>query len=298
MVTGKDEYLHPPKKIPLWRDSYYFNVMDPQNKVFSVSTMGYMPFESDSHYFSVLYVDDKLYTHINYQKLKNERDYKEDPSDGYQSFTLLKEFHDWKIELKKRNFQMDYLWRGRFPVYEYPGGWQVPGVLEQQHYEQSGLVEGKITFKDGNMRRINGFGHRDHSWGLRAWVKIDEWYWTSVQFINGKSAMNCWLNIVNNKHYGHGFFSSANENVPITSINVETKFQTANPRNPQSAKFELTDISGKKYELKAETMYLMTLPQSSKEGTCYIYETISKFELDGEIGYGVAEYLKSERNLK
>jgi len=293
MLNDRDEHLHTPKKVPLWRESYYFNLMDPKNKIFSVSTMGYMPTEGESHFFSTLYVDDNLYTHINYQKLKNVSEIKENPSDGAQSFTILKELKEWKIQLKKRNFQLDYVWTGRFPVYEYPGGWQISGVLEQQHYEQSGKVKGAVTFKDGTIRKIEGFGHRDHSWGLRNWVKIDEWYWTSVQFENGELALNCWLNVVNGRHYTHGFLSSAKQNIPITKIEVQTQFQADNPQNPKSAIFLLTDKNGKTYELTAETVHLITLPQSSKEGTCYIYETISKFEMNGQIGYGVAEYLKS-----
>jgi hypothetical protein len=293
MLNDEDEHLHVPKKVPLWRESWYFNLMDPKNRIFSVSTMGYMPTEGESHYFSTLYVDDTLYTHINYQKLKSEDDIKENPSDGYQSFTILKEHKEWEIQLQKRNFQLNYVWTGRFPVYEYPGGWQIPGILEQQHYEQSGIVKGTITFKDGTVREIDGFGHRDHSWGLRNWVNIDEWYWTSVQFENGDLALNCWLNIVNKKHYVHGFLSSEKQNIPLKKIEVQTQFQADNPKNPKSADFILTDKNGKTYELTAETIYLITLPQSSKEGTCYIYETISKFEMDNQIGYGVAEYLKS-----
>ncbi len=297
MITDKEEHLHLPKKVPLWRESYYFNAMDPKNKIFTVSTMGYMPTEMESHYFSTLYIDGQLFTHINFQKLKNKADIKENPSDGYQSFTIIKENNNWEIQINKKPFQLKYNWIGRFPVYEYPGGWQIPNILEQQHYEQSGKVTGVITLKDGTTRKVDGFGHRDHSWGLRNWVQIDEWYWTSVQFENGDRALNCWLNKVGPKHYVHGFISSPEKNIAITSIQVATKYDSTNPRNPHSAIFTLSDENGETYKLEAETIYLITLPQSSKEGICYIYETISRFKLDGDIGFGVAEYLKSERKI-
>jgi len=293
MLNDKDEHLHVPKNVPLWRESWYFNLMDPKNNIFSVSTMGYMPTECESHYFSILYIDNILYTHINYQKLKSAKDIKENPSDGYQSFTILKEHKEWAIQLQKRNFQLDYIWTGRFPVYEYPGGWRIPGILEQQHYEQSGFVKGTITLKDGSIREIDGFGHRDHSWGIRNWVNIDEWYWTSVQFVNGELALNCWLNNVKGKHFVHGFLSSANQNIPLKKIEIQTQFQVDNLNQPKFADFLLTDNQENQYNLTAETLYLISLPQSSKEGTSYIYETISKFEMNGETGYGVAEYLKS-----
>ncbi len=295
MISDKDEHLHIPEKKPFWRESYYFNVMDPKNNIFSVSTMGYMPNERESHYFSILYVDDRLYTHINFPKLKDDSELQENPTDGKQKFTIFKENQDWKIEIKERKYQLEYNWRARFPTYEYPGGWQIPGILEQQHYEQSGKVKGIVTLKEGDKRTIDGFGHRDHSWGVRDWVKIDEWYWTSVQFENGKMALNCWLNKVQNKSYFHGFFSSINKNTAITDIKVTTEHYSSNPRNPKSAVFQLKDKTGSNYELKAETMYLIVLPQVSDAGTCFIYETISKFSLEGEVGYGVAEYLKSER---
>ncbi|MHA1649892.1 MAG: DUF7065 domain-containing protein [Candidatus Helarchaeota archaeon] len=295
MITERDEHLHTPENKPLWRESYYFNVMDPKNNIFSVSTMGYMPNEKESHYFSILYIDDKLYTHINFVKLKNEDDFKENPSDGHQSFTILQEHKEWEIKLQTRKFQLEYKWIGRFPVYEYPGGWQIPGILEQNHYEQSGIVKGFVKLNDGSKREIDGFGHRDHSWGVRDWVKIDEWYWTSVQFENGTHALNCWLNKIGSKQYIHGFISSAEKNTAIKSIEVETQYQAGNSRNPRSATFKLIDEEGKQYKLEAETIYLITLPQSSKEGICYIYETISRFQMEGELGYGVAEYLRSER---
>jgi len=296
MITDKDEHLHTPEKRPLWRESYYFNVMDPKNNIFSVSTMGYMPYENYSHYFSIVYVDGKLFTYINYKKLKNENDLRENPSDGKQSFTLVKENKEWEIQIQERRYQLNYTWTGRFPVYEYPGGWRIPNILEQNHYEQSGIVKGTFTFKNGTKRKINGFGHRDHSWGVRNWVHIDEWYWISVQFENGKIALNSWLNKVGDKNYIHGFISSADQNTAIQSIEVKMTSQDKNSRNPSSAVFKLEDQNGENYILKAETMYLITLPQSSEEGICNIYETVSKFDLNGEVGYGVAEYLKSERH--
>lgn len=296
MISEKDEHLHVPQKVPLWRESYYFNVMDPKNNIFSVSTMGYMPTEMESHYFSIVYVDGKLYTHINFPKLKSQTDLRENPSDGAQSFTILKENHEWKIEIKERNFQLEYLWQGRFPVYEYPGGWRIPGVLEQAHYEQSGIVNGTFVFKDGRKKEIQGLGHRDHSWGLRNWVQIDEWYWISVQFENGNTALNGWLNVVQGKKYTHGFISTAQGNLTITQIEVEPRYEGQSSQNPQGALFKLTDQRGEECLLNAETIYVMKLPQSSKEGVAYIYETISKFKMDGELGYGVAEYLKSERS--
>ncbi|MHA1277452.1 MAG: DUF7065 domain-containing protein [Candidatus Helarchaeota archaeon] len=297
MITDKDEHLHTPIKEPMWRESYYFNVMDPEHNIFTVSTMGYMPTEGESHYFSIIYVDDKLYMHINYKKLKKESDFKENPSDGHQSFTILKENHAWEIKIMKNQFQLAYIWTGRFPVYEYPGGWQIPKILQQQHYEQSGYGKGRITLKDGTSREFCGFGHRDHSWGVRNWVYIDEWYWTSVQFKNGKIALNTWLTRIDQTDFIHGFISTADGNVPITSIEVKTKFQKNASRSPRSALFRLIDKNGTEYQLEAETLHLITLPQSSKSGTCYIYETISQFQMGGEKGYGVAEYLRSEKKV-
>ncbi|MHA1264569.1 MAG: DUF7065 domain-containing protein [Candidatus Helarchaeota archaeon] len=294
MITDQDEHLHQPQSVPLWRESYYFNVMDPENNIFSVATMGYMPYEQESHYFAITYVDGHLFTHISFPKLKDKKEFKENPSDGIQSFTILKEHKEWEIEIKERRYRLSYKWKGRFPVYEYPGGWQTKNILEQAHYEQSGIVEGVFTFKDGKTRKISGYGHRDHSWGVRDWVQIDAWYWTSVQFQNGEIALNSWLNFVKGSYYTHGFISSAKENIPIRKIEVEAIEYDSNSA-PKNSTFILIDQKGKEYRLTAETIYIIKLPQISKEGTAYIYETISKFELEGELGYGVAEYLKSER---
>ncbi|NHI92225.1 MAG: hypothetical protein EAX96_06945 [Candidatus Lokiarchaeota archaeon] len=295
LIDNKDEHLHKPQNIPYWRESYYFNAMDPKNNIFTVSTMGYMPYEKTSHYFSVLYIDDKLYSHVGFQKLNNENDIRENPTDGKSSFKLIKEHDEWNVKLKKRNFEMDYSWKARFPVFEYIGGWKIPNILVQEHYEQSGTVKGTIKMKDGSLREINGFGHRDHSWGVRDWIYIDNWYWTSVQFEDGKMALNCWLNLIGGKKYMHGFISIKNKNIAIKNIEVETKIKQNNPNQPQSAIFTLIDENKKEYSLKAETKYLMTLPQSYKDGIAYVNETISKFEMNGEVGYGVAEYLRSER---
>ena len=296
MITEKDEHLHTPQYRPHWRESYYFNAMDPKNNIFTVSTMGYMPNEKTSHYFSVLYVDDKLYSHVGFQQLKDEEDIRENPSDGSSCFTLIKENDEWKISLKKRKFKMSYSWKGRFPVYEYIGGWKIPNILMQEHYEQSGIIKGEIKFKDGTRRVIEGFGHRDHSWGVRDWIYIDNWYWTSVQFENGKMALNTWLNVVRGKKFVHGFISTEKENIAIKSVEVETSFKENNLNKPQTTIFTLKDENDNEHILKAETRYLITLPQSYKDGIAYINETISSFEMNGEIGYGVAEYLRSERN--
>ncbi|MHA1144539.1 MAG: DUF7064 domain-containing protein [Candidatus Helarchaeota archaeon] len=297
-MDDKEEYLHELNKTPFYRESYYFNFMDPENDIYCVQTMGFIPHERRTHYFGILYMDGKVKKfHANEVHFQDDEYFKMNPSDGVMSFNLLKPNEKWEISFKiGRTRELKYEWMARFPVYVYPsGGWNVPDILDQRHYEQSGIVKGTITLRNNESRPVNGLGHRDHSWGVRNWAHIKEWVWISAQFPDW--AMNCWLNTIRGKQYLHGFISKASGNTSIVKAKIDTDYSSKGV--PTNSRFELEDSNGNPVKFTTSLKFLQTLPQKTDEGSCYIYETISKFKMDdtGEEGYGVVEYLKGDPSL-
>ncbi|MEM9727445.1 MAG: hypothetical protein AAF997_02590 [Myxococcota bacterium] len=57
----------------------------------------------------------------------------------------------------------------------------LPSMVGAHHYEQSTRVVGLMTF-DGKTSTIEGYGQRDHSWGVRDMRVPKRWRWISCQF--------------------------------------------------------------------------------------------------------------------
>ena len=70
----------------------------------------------------------------------------------------------------------DLEWEATAPVFDYPFG--------VTRYEQSCRVSGEILVGDGETIDFDGWGQRDHSWGVRDWWGTG-WVWTAGRLDDG-----------------------------------------------------------------------------------------------------------------
>ncbi|MHA1752944.1 MAG: DUF7065 domain-containing protein [Candidatus Helarchaeota archaeon] len=287
MINEIDENLHDYPKKKNWRESYYYNFMDEKNNIFGVCTYGIMPNEMEAHYLVSIWINNKLLFFPEHRKISD--------------FTL-NPFQEMKMEFKKplkeivmdysnqkRKFKLEFIFKGRSPIYKYKG-WKFEDILEQEHYEQSGEIIGKITVKD-IVYNFSGLGQRDHSWGVRDWVNIDHWSWISAQFSNW--IINCWIVEIQGKKRYDGFISKNGKIIELRSVQIKN-FMKNGDKVPESSEITIETLESDKIILKSNKKYHLILPQTSKEGYAEIFETISEFKsnLSNEKGYGVVEYLK------
>ncbi|MHA1231985.1 MAG: DUF7064 domain-containing protein [Candidatus Helarchaeota archaeon] len=287
MINEKDEFLHEYLNNEYWRESYYYNFMAPDDNIFGVCTYGIMPEVMEAHYLISVWIKGKLKFFADHLKIEE---------------FVLNPIADLQMEIKeplkkilmqytntKRKFKLEFTFNGRTPIYKYKG-WKFNEILEQEHYEQSGELKGKIQIKDSVYDFI-ALGQRDHSWGIRDWVRIDNWFWVSAQFKD--MAINCWVVKIQDTKRIDGFIATDDQVIPLKEVHVNDQYENGQ-KVPVSSEIRLVSEDNMEYLLKTRRLYHLVLPQTSKKGYSEIFETISTFNINNrnEIGHGVVEYLK------
>jgi hypothetical protein len=216
---------------------------------------------------------------------------------------------EWSVKYEDKKMTLDLNFKGRFAVFNLAEvedlksiikkyGEELLKIAAQEHYEQPMIVTGTLKLKKRgeiyHTRKIKGYGHRDHSWGIRKWVQIDGWNWVSAQFEDET------INFVKSDLLGKSpqsgiIYSKGKENVIIEKIEVHTKTKE-DGKTPVSSTFKLTDKMGNEKILKSKTIYSKYLPLKSRTGLTEIFEQVAIFTCDGKEGDGISEYLISTRD--
>jgi hypothetical protein len=285
-----DDYLHEASNHERWRESFYFNFVDLEAGVCGFSTIGILPNEAKREFVFALFVDDNPEFYFTEPKGPIPTDISTVLSDDTLSYKLVKPFQDWRIEFNGPRLTAEIQWQQRFPAYDFGPG---SGTSWGRHLEQSGYINGSIFYPDGRRRRFSGFGQRDKSWGVRDW-HIDEWFALHAQFKEFMIGLRC--DTIDGQKHLSGCVSSAEGNIPLVDIEVETKFEDRDIRKPVRAVTQVTDAKGRVYTLRSRLVNPVTFARFSRRflgGETVLFEemVIHESEELGETGTGLAEWL-------
>ncbi|MFW9831845.1 MAG: hypothetical protein ACFFD8_08720 [Candidatus Thorarchaeota archaeon] len=294
-VNPIEEEFHNPTSSLNWKESYYFQLYDPDVKLCALFYISAYPNVPKRDYLAAFLADGDVDIYLNTLPSSGKLD---GLNDGKLRFEMIEPLEQWKIHFDDGKRFVNLVFSGRFDPFAYnPKQAYQKDVLEQEHYEQGCFVEGVIRLIDGTEYTIDCYGHRDHSWGLRDYSAIDEWNWLAAQF------SWCTINIIK-LHMGSkletaGYLSSLVGNQRLTDIRFETQFES-DEKTPQGFIVLFTDEHGKKWQLNSTKLQTMVYPprQSKRGRETKIYEIVSQFTLreDPDVGYGIAEYLITQKN--
>jgi len=243
-MNASHEHLHQPTTDPLWRESYYFNLLG--SDLAAETTIGLRPHQSVAERLVLVYYRDQALVLIEPGPLAEFT-----PSAlratpvSYHCITPLERWHihiagqslvlplDEKQEimsfvLKAHSGQaarrtpvvLDLDFQGMMPPYLYPSA--VLDFLGSQthHYEQVGQWTGTVQVGDDAIQQVTGLGVRDHSWGVRDWLQAEEWYWVNVLHPDeylvlayGRTGAEDWT--------GGGFIHTGGNTHPLSHIRVQ-----------------------------------------------------------------------------
>ena len=311
-MSEKDEYMHDfgkdLGKFPRYHnESWYFNFIDRSNRVFFVTRLSLHMDKNKSRILLLLVVDGKsnnYFNEISVEKMPSNWEF-----DNKVKYYCIKPMNQWRVKYEDKKFNLDITFEGRFPVFNLAEvedhktiikkyGEELLKVAAQEHYEQPMIATGTLDLKKRGevyeTRNIKGFGHRDHSWGIRKWVQIDRWNWVSAQFEDET------INFIKSDLLGKSpqtgvIYSKGKDNIIIDKIEVNTKTKD-DGKTPVSSTFVLTDKEGKKRTLESKTIFSQYLPLPSRTGKTEIFEQVAIFTCDGKEGDGISEYLISTRD--
>jgi hypothetical protein len=289
-----DELLHEPTSESKWRESYYFNWVDLQNEISGFSTIGIVPNEKRREFVFLLFL-----------KERNEVYYKEPSLVHYEdnidtmltnkrlSYNLIEPFKVWQIEYNSRKLKFNIAFETRFPAYNFGVN---SSASWHQHFEASGKIIGDLILKDNKKIKINGYGQRDKSWGYRDWHQFDKWYAGHFQFKDWSCTFR--KDYFSNQIYLSGHTSNNEENIPLSTIEIETFNDDDQFNSPLTSTYLIIDKEGKSYTIKAERIKknsFIRFIRNFQDGYTELFEqmVIMKNLETGEIGSGMMEHLRT-----
>jgi hypothetical protein len=160
------------------------------------------------------------------------------------------------------------------------------------HFEQSGKVTGTVKLA-GDARAVKGLGQRDKSWGPRNW-HIESWYALHAQFDSLSIGLR--RDTVNGVDHVSGGISSAERQVAISRVDLETMFVERPGKMPVAAATRVYGVDGSHYTLRSSLVSPTSFVRFSRPyqgGTTELFEEMAFHqceELDKK-GTGLMEWL-------
>ena len=287
---------------PEWNESFYFNFYDKTRDICAFMRLGLKPNMNEKTAFvflmmpgnSILAWKDReslrdtelAVKDLRFQKVHTEKKW-------HLEFSGTMEKHKENATSSEQvSFGVDY--ESLNEVFDYRDciggtGEKISERIAVQHLEQFGRARG--TLRVGvDQYALDGLGERDHSWGVRDWNAPKMWMWLTCQF-SKESALNVTKLVMDEGEVDAGFIHMAGKNVPLTKVEIETSWDTR--REPKSLEMKLEDKKGTAYNVRAYVMRKAIVPFASRDGKnlSLMHENLARYEMDSNIGYGIAEYL-------
>ncbi len=317
MVEYNDEFRHPaPEEVSagLWGDTLWVSVVDREANIFGINHF-HLTNKGWGRFEALYVIDGVQQLYGNKHPLPVDAD--DGPwSDGMLTYEVVKPLEEIRITFDGPRFAFDQTFRGRFPVFDYADS--INGnPLAQVHYygghfEQGMQCTGTFEIRGGPMkgdvRELNSWSHRDHSWSTRfaeepPWVYGQQTYpghyWPSIQLPDKHINAFGYIDpAAPGKPTGNpigGFVSTSEGSVAIRDATAEI-LSGDDQRSAEAFRFAITMPDGELIHVRTGRKYgqvkLWDRGENDLENRLDCYEPFFDFEVEetGERGYGVAEY--------
>lgn len=319
-LDPQDEYNHPIEEAVNFNESMYFNVFDRANRIGGWFRIGNRPNEGKGEMTSCVYLPDGR---VGFMFARPECRSNDAFDAGGMKFTVVEPFKrldldfDGKLCMLERPFEManpgkafknNPMVQARIHI-EYEGvspmfggepvnedGSKIEQKAEEAfargHYEQH--VAGKGYIEVGGQRfAIDGLGLRDHSWGPRYWQAINWYRWLPMNFSHDFAMMVSITCGAKGEPHRGGMVLRNNEYVMIRDARIETEYD----ENFYQTKMKIwARTDEREYNVEGKVMSLIPLRnrRQTPDGQMLmtrITEGMTEFTCDGQVGYGLSEYL-------
>ena len=289
-LNDSDDSPHRPSDNPDWRESYYFNFVDPAKGISGFTTIGVLPKVNMREFVFVLFHGDKREVYYVESRKKFRPNSLKSLSDGHLSYELVEPLMEWRIRFASDKMGADINWKGRFPVYNFGGGSKTSW---SDHFEQSGRISGFVSVPGGRMVKIEGMGQRDKSWGPRDW-HIESWFALHAQFDSLSIALR--RDMVDGVVHVSGAISNGEKHVAIAKVDLETEFAGGETKIPVRATTRIHGVDKSCYTLHSSLISPTSFVRFARPfpgGSTELFEDMAIHECEelGVKGTGLIEWL-------
>jgi len=285
-----------------WNESFYFNFYDRGNDLCGFMRIGMKPNKKEKSLFCFFLMPDGSIVGL---KENVEMEDNELSAKGLK-FTAVEAEKKWNLSYEGELNQMD---KGEVkpvkvsfaldfdaitPQFDYRScvtaeKEKIAQQVAAEHIEQVGHCIGTVKVEEREFV-VRALGERDHSWGVREWTAPRLWLWVTCQF-NEKFAFNLTKLEMDKGDVDAGFLYLDGEMIPIVKVDVAKEFQADG--SPAELYMAFYDKDGNVYGVKGVTKRkaMMHFEGEDKKHPSIMWETLTRFKMDEEVGFGVAEYL-------
>ena len=286
MITEEDDGRHPAGPGKLWNESYYYNFYDSDTETGGFTRIGLRENLKESNAWCLLFkkgrpVYNRFLTNLPYTEAGMDQGL----TVGGLTYRTIKPLQSAKVEFLDRETGLDLVWKALHPMVEIGAtGDRLPETVTSAHLEQGGEVTGSVTLR-GKKTLIQGYGFRDHAWGIRDWESMDHydlaWPIFGRDFLFGCIAISMMDGSTNHV----GFLFDGKDNLGITVKDLHLEFDD-DGLTQRSIALCLTDEKGRDWEVTGKRIAKFILPLDG----FMINETMFEYRTqEGLLGYGISE---------
>jgi hypothetical protein len=303
-ITEQDELEHPASDDWLWRESLYFNFHDASGKVGGTTTIGVRPNQNRFEGFAIIFLDAQVLFYRTEGLLEGGKaGLFSVPGITYKVLTPLQ---NWRFEVVADLSHVDpqHIVRDvRLPETTVPAGFDLtfdalsPAYefsthamellsVAARHYEQNGRIKGRGTV-GGQTFAVDGFGFRDHSWGVRDLSRMGDVVALFAQF--GPSfTVNTAKTVREGQEIAMGYISHNGVNIPVSDIQIALETDPLS-KLPKATQAQIDTVDGRHLVLEAEIAAVMPIFFKQGEAQFHWYECSARFRCGQQTGYGITE---------
>lgn len=286
MIQDRDERRHQPSHELSFSESKWFSFYDRELDFWVSCRIGLEANRGKTNRWVVIaYQGSVVYHDLSLGLDLPASDWTDITVNGLQ-FQTLRTMLDYRMRFVSDDVRFDITWNAATPVFDYKEcNVPLPPSLAAEHYEQSGKVSGSFAYQ-GTVHKVSGFGHRDHSWGVRRWEGFRGWVAFMAPFGNGSYLH---LEEFNEEASGltrHGFLYHNGRNIPLRDADISLKIPAGKPF-PVTFAIRLYDVEGGEYSFSGH----LRLTSPIHFGRCQVGESYGTYrDAQGLETLGIIEY--------
>lgn len=285
-----------------WNESFYFNFYDRGNDLCGFMRIGLVPNKKEKSVFCFLMMPDGTLVGTKDSEEMADNELK---AKGL-SFEKLEADKVWALSYEGELAMMD---KGEMKPVQAKFALKFENITEpfdyrkcvtaekeklaqavaSEHIEQVGYVTGTVHVGDKEYT-VKAMGERDHSWGSRDWTAPHFWLWVTCQFNEGFS-FNITKVVMDKGEIDAGFLFQDGQMIPLNKVDIAIEHHADG--SPSELYMAMYDNDNNVYGCKGVTKKkaMLKFEGEDKKHHAVMWETLTKFKIDDDTGFGIAEYL-------
>jgi hypothetical protein len=321
LVPPSDESMHETDGSSNFNESVYFNVYDTSARIGGFLRLGNRPGEGHAELTVAVYLpDERVAFYYGRPEISGNEEFRaggmsvsvvapfEDVRTTYAGPILLLDDPDDLLDPKSAfaresvHAELDLVFEGLAPAWGGELGRQedanVAELLEafwRGHYEQHTRGRGSIQI-DGRSWTVDGYGLRDHSWGPRTWQSIHWYRWLTGNLDERTGFILSLIGARDGRLRAGGALLIDGTYVPAESVAVRTEWSLGRYYQ-RSLQVTVVTAEGR-HVIHGHVSQVIPLRHRRKTAggeveLSRITEGLTRWTWDGQVGYGLSEYLDS-----